>query len=84
MSKNYSYEFKSDGTIKHMENSVLKETMYYSFQASSGTQIFIEDSMSHLYHPFVSASGWVSICNNYLIIDDSPVDGPKDIFVKAD
>lgn len=77
---NYSYEFISNGTIKYFENGSYKYPGVYSFSPNQGISIQVfEDSAAHFRE-----SGWVSICNNSLIIDDSPVDGPKDIFLRAE
>lgn len=78
--KNYSYEFNGNGTLKYYENGNYKYSGVFSFSQNQGISIQLFYNSS--YHP--NESGWVSVCGNYLIIDDSPVDGPKSIFLKAD
>jgi hypothetical protein len=75
---NRSYEFLSNGEVKYSENGSYKSTGNYHFESGSGFQISAHDASSNFW-----LSGWVSICNNYLIIDDSPVDGAKMTFVKT-
>lgn len=75
---NRQYEFQTNGTVKYSENGTYKSTGTYFFESSSGFKIRANDTPSTFW-----LNGWVSICDNYLIIDDSPVDGPKDIYVKA-
>ena len=77
---NFSYEFFSNGTAKYFENGTYKYPGTYSFSQSQGMSVQLFYDSAYHYHE----SGWVSVCNNHLIIDDSPVDGPKDIFVKAE
>jgi len=72
---NRSYEFLMNGTIKYSENGNYKSTGTYSFQSGS---IYAHDMPLTF-----ELSGWVSICDNYLIIDNSPVDGPKEILLRA-
>ena len=72
---NRSYEFFNNGEVKYSENGSYKATGTYTYTLGS---IYAHDASSTFW-----LSGWVSICNNYLIIDNSPVDGPKEILVKA-
>ena len=72
-----AYEFLNNGEVKYSENGNYKSTGTYHFYSGSGFTIEAHDAPSLFW-----LNGWVSVCNSYLIIDDSPVDGPKDIFLK--
>lgn len=80
---NYAYEFFADGTVKYYENGNLLQTNTYHFDNNSNFRILV-NPMCVGCAEHSSAMGWVSICNGYLVIDNSPVDGPKDIFERAD
>lgn len=73
---NRSYEFLSNGTVKYYRNGNYVSTGNYHLSSAG---ISASDNNSTF-----ALAGWVSICGSYLIIDDSPVDGPKDIYIKAD
>ncbi|HRG88246.1 MAG TPA: hypothetical protein PLW44_04440 [Chitinophagales bacterium] len=72
-----SYEFLNNGTVKYYENNAYISTGTYSLSRNSGLQLYASDSAIHF-----SLSGWVSICNNYLIVDAQPVDGAKVTLVR--
>lgn len=78
--KNYSYEFFDNGTVKYYENGNYTYSGIYSFSQSQGITIQLQINAANQ----VYETGWVSVCNNYLVIDNSPVDGPKGIFIRSE
>jgi hypothetical protein len=74
-----SYEFLAGGAVKYFENGNYISTGSYTFTQGYAYSLSASDSALRF-----SLGGPISICNNYLVIDDSPVDGPRDIFVKAE
>src|ERR1043165_1034707 len=63
---NRGYEFFADGTVKYFENNSYVTTGTYQFSVSQGMTI-------HAYNPTLNfaLAGWVSVCDDYLIVDDS-------------
>lgn len=80
----YSYEFFADGTVKHYKNGIFNQGMFYRFSNESGVQMVIEDSATHQNQPQGGTGMWVSICGDYLMLDTSPVDGPKLTFRRSE
>ncbi|MFN8322014.1 MAG: hypothetical protein U0T74_05100 [Chitinophagales bacterium] len=81
----YSYEFLPLGRVNIFENGQFTSTANYAFVQNWESQIIITDTFFNPNHPMIyNFSGGVSICGKYLIIDDSPVDGPKLIFRRTD
>lgn len=76
-SVNRSYEFLNNGVIKYSVNGAYQSTGTYWLNTGAGLSLGAQDSAS----TFV-LSGQVSICDNYLVVDNSPVDGPLIILVK--
>lgn len=74
-----SYEFLAGGAVKYFENGNYISTGSYTLAQSYAYSISATDSAGRFH-----LGGPISICDNYLVIDDSPVDGPRDIFVKAE
>lgn len=74
-----SYEFLSGGLVKYFENGAYITTGQYTFTQGYAFSLNAGDSAMRFM-----LGGPVSICNNYLVVDNSPVDGPRDIFVKAE
>jgi hypothetical protein len=72
-----SYEFLNNGTVKYYENNAYISTGTYSLSRNSGLQLYASDSAINF-----SLNGWVSICNDYLIVDAQPVDGAKVTLVR--
>lgn len=82
---NYSYHFLPNGRVNVFENGNYTSTARYTFMQNWESQIAISDTFTGATHPMIyNLSGGVRICGNYLIIDNSPVDGPKLIFRRAD
>lgn len=77
-SRQRSYVFEADGTARYFENDTLKGTGYYYFWNNSGSKITVRDSA----YTF-GTSGWIKVCGSYLVIDEMPVDGNKETFVRA-
>lgn len=80
---NYTYEFLTDGKVNVYVDSVYSATSHYSFVQSWTSEILIRGTTMTEYPEIYNASGAVRLCGNYLIIDNSPVDGPKITFLRA-
>ena len=74
-----SYEFLAGGAVKYFENGNYISTGSYTFTQGYAYSLSASDSAGRFH-----LGGPISICDNYLVIDDSPVDGPRDIFIKAE
>lgn len=82
---NYTYEFLNDGNVKVYVDGTYSATSKYEFVQSWTSEISItNDSIMSIHPEIYSARGAVRLCGNYLVIDNSPVDGPKTTFVKED
>ena len=82
-SLNYTYEFLSNKDVKVFVNGNYSYTSHYAFVQTYTSEIDIHSDSIFTEHPGIySANGAVRLCGNYLIIDNSPVDGPMHIFVK--
>lgn len=79
---NYAYEFLGNGNLKVYENGIFTSNAHYTFYQSYESGISITDTFTSSHPEAHGAIGGVRICGNYLIIDNSPVDGPKIIFVR--
>lgn len=80
---NYSYEFLNNGQVNIYENGQQTSVGIYHFYFDWQSSMAIADTFSSTLHPEIyNAAGGVRLCGNYLIIDNSPVDGPKLIFLK--
>jgi hypothetical protein len=76
---NRSYEFLTGNQVKYFENGVYVSTGTYQFNNGYTYSLYV-----NIPQPHFGFSGGVTICDNYLVVDDSPVDGPKMIFVRAE
>ncbi len=82
-SLNYTYEFLSNKDVKVYLNGSHSSTSHYGFVQTWTSEIAISNDSTFSEHPGIyTAQGAVRLCGNYLIIDNSPVDGPKSIFLK--
>ncbi len=79
---NYAYEFLGNGNLKVYENGVFTSNAHYTFYQNYGSGISITDTFTSVHPMAHGARGGVRICGQYLIIDNSPVDGPKTIFIR--
>ena len=74
-----SYEFLNNGSVLYYENDQLLSNGTYSFSNSSGLMLNAQDSLVTF-----ALGGWVSICDDYLVVDASPVDGAKVTLMKQE
>ncbi len=82
-SLNYTYEFLTDGKVKVYLNGSYSATANYTFGHVWTSVISITDTTTASIHPEIyNTHGAVRLCGNYLIIDNSPVDGPKNTFLR--
>lgn len=80
---NYTYEFLNDGKVKVYLNGSYSVTANYDFRQNWTSEIWIIDTTTASIHPEIyNAHGAVHLCGNYLVIDNSPVDGPKITFLR--
>lgn len=80
---NYTYEFLNNGKVNVYVDNTYSGTSNYTFVQSWTSEISITDTATFAVHPEIhNARGAVRFCGNYLIIDNSPVDGPKITFVR--
>lgn len=79
---NYTYEFLNNGKVKVYGDSISPMTCDYIFLQTWTSEISIIAPVLAVYQIY-NARGAVRICGNYLIIDNSPVDGPKITFLRA-
>lgn len=79
---NYSYQFLNNGDVVVFKDGGYWGTSKYSFGHTWVDEISIESDSVNQTSNFHIAGGAVRLCGNYLIIDNSPVDGPMIIFVK--
>ena len=82
-SLNYTYEFLSNKDVNVFVNGNYSSTSHYAFVQTWTSEIDIHSDSTFTEHPGIyTANGAVRLCGTYLIIDNSPVDGPMHIFVK--
>ncbi len=80
---NYTYEFLNNGKVKIYVDSIYSSTADYTFMQTWTSEISVTDTSTFSIHPEIyNANGAVRICGNYLIIDNSPVDGPRITFLR--
>jgi hypothetical protein len=81
---NYTYEFLSNGDVKVYIDGNYSATSHYAFVQTWTSEILIRDTSMTAHPEIYNSNGGVRLCGNYLIIDNSPVDGPKTTFLRED
>lgn len=81
---NYTYDFIGNGQVRVFVNGTLASVAKYEFSQNWVSWISISDTTATAHSEIFNAGGGVRLCGIYLIIDNSPVDGPKLIFRKED
>ena len=79
---NYTYEFLNNGNVKVYVDGNYSATSKYDFVQSWTSEISITDTTMSTHPEIYNARGAVRLCGNYLVIDNSPVDGPKITFLR--
>ena len=80
---NYTYEFLNIGKVKVYIGSIYSYSSDYTFVQTWTSEISITDTTMASIHPEIyNAHGAVRLCGNYLLIDNSPVDGPRIVFLR--
>ena len=81
---NLALDFQNNNLVRIFENGNYTSTGTYTFFQNYTSSISIIDTLPSSHPQLHQLTGAARICGNYLIIDNSPVDGPIQIFLKAE
>ena len=81
---NISFNFQNNNSITIFEKGSQTSTGTYTFFQNYTSSISITDTTPSSHPQLHELSGAVRICGKYLIIDNSPIDGPMQIFLRAE